>query len=68
MGIELETSRLGQPGSYFKEVPAMLEKTRDEMVAVLREVGFKPIVPDGAYFIMTDVSGLGQCLQCGRPS
>lgn len=60
VGIELETSRLGQPGSYFMEVPAMLEKKRDETVAVLREVGFIPIVPDGGYFIMADTSGLGQ--------
>jgi len=59
VGIELETSRLGQPGSYFMEVPAMLEKKRDETVAVLREVGFTPIVPDGGYFIMADTSGLG---------
>lgn len=60
VGIELETSRLGQPESYFMEVPAMLEKKRDETVAVLREVGFTPIVPDGGYFIMADTSGLGQ--------
>lgn len=61
VGIELETSCLGRPGSYFMEVSAGLEKNRDEMVAVLREVGFTPIIPDGTYFMVADTSSLGQC-------
>ncbi len=57
--MELETSRLGQPDSYFRQLPELLEKKRDEFAAVLREVGFEPIVPDGGYFIMADTSSVG---------
>ena len=60
MGFEIEASRLGHPDSYFKQLPQMLEKKRDETVAVLREVGMEPIVPEGGYFIMADTSPLGQ--------
>ncbi len=59
VGVELETSRLGQPDSYFRQLPELLEKKRDEFAAVLREVGFEPIVPDGGYFIMADTSSVG---------
>ena len=63
VGIELETSRLGSPDSYFKQLPQMLEKKRDEVIAVLKEVGFEPIVPDGGYFVMADTSPVGEsCL------
>ena len=58
-GVELETSRLGQPGSYFRELPEMLEKKRDEMAEVLKGVGLNPILPDGGYFMMADTSTLG---------
>lgn len=32
---------------------------RDRMVQQLTEIGFKPIVPDGGYFILADFSDLG---------
>ena len=32
------------------------------MAAVLREVGFDPIIPEGGYFMMADTSGLGRLL------
>ena len=59
VGIELETSRLGDPESYFKQLLQMLEKKRDETAAVLREVGMEPIIPEGSYFMMADTSSLG---------
>ena len=38
----------------------MLEKNRDGMAEVLREIGMKPILPDGGFFMLADVSPLGQ--------
>lgn len=37
----------------------MVEKKRDEMAEVLREVGLEPIIPDAGYFMMADTTPLG---------
>ena len=34
------------------------ERKRDYLVGVLDEIGLRPGVPDGGYFILTDVSDL----------
>ena len=52
----METDKLGKPDCYFVELPRLLRRKRDEALAVLREVGFNPIVPDGGYFVLADVS------------
>ena len=56
----MEFDRLGQPDSYFKELPAMLLEKRDKMAKVLEEVGLDPIVPDGGYFMLADTTSLGR--------
>lgn len=38
----------------------MVEKKRDEMAEVLREVGLEPIIPDAGYFMMADTTPLGE--------
>ena len=58
--LEVETARLNQPECYFKELPQMVERKRDETVQVLREIGLEPIVPDAGYFIMADTAPLGK--------
>ena len=62
VGLELELSRFGQDGSYFKELPAMLLKKRDTMAQVLQEVGLTPVIPEGGYFMMADTAALGALL------
>ena len=52
----MEIAKLRTPDCYFAELPRLLHRKRDEVLAVLREVGFDPIVPDGGYFVMADVS------------
>ncbi|KAL5484469.1 hypothetical protein EMCRGX_G020977 [Ephydatia muelleri] len=54
--FDVETDKLGKPDCYFVELPRLLRRKRDEALAVLREVGFNPIVPDGGYFVLADVS------------
>ena len=58
--LETETARLGQPECYFSELAQLLERKRDEMALVLREVGLDPIIPEGGYFMMADTTSLGE--------
>ena len=60
--------------SYFKDLAAGLRSRRDELCAGLRQAGLEPNVPQGGYFVTTDVShlaadGLEFCLdlpkRCG---
>lgn len=59
MGIERETPILGQEDSYFKQLPRMLQLKRDEMYAALKDVGMSPIIPQGGYFMLANISELG---------
>jgi aminotransferase len=45
--------------SYYSEMAADYEKKRDMFCAALTEAGLTPYVPEGAYYVLADVSGLG---------
>lgn len=47
------------PDSYFATFQADYRLKRDALAAGLALVGLSPHVPDGAYFIMADISGSG---------
>lgn len=47
------------PNCYFNLLPTELKKKRDFMANFLVEVGMKPILPEGGYFMMVDWSPLG---------
>lgn len=55
----IDIKRMDDPECYFNSLPKELEVKRDRMVHLLESVGLKPIVPDGGYFIIADVSLLG---------
>lgn len=55
----IDIKRMDDPECYFNSLPKELEVKRDRMVRLLNSVGLKPIVPDGGYFIIADVSSLG---------
>lgn len=38
----------------------MLKEKRDSMAKMLSSVGFKPIIPDGGYFMLADISEIGK--------
>ena len=59
-GFELETARLSSPECYFRELPAELRTKRDRMCEALQEVGMKPVMPQGGYFMMCDYSKIGK--------
>ncbi|EDV27448.1 Kynurenine--oxoglutarate transaminase 3 [Trichoplax sp. H2] len=57
--IETESERLGDKNCYFRQLPKMLERKRDKMAVLLKSIGVVPIIPEGGYFMMADVSPLG---------
>jgi len=52
------TVALGLPDSYYASVSSAYLERRGTLVSALREGGFRVFVPDGAYYVMTDVSDL----------
>jgi aminotransferase len=50
---------LSLPQSYYDTLQAEYRARRDLLLPVLEESGFKVFVPDGAYYIMTDISDFG---------
>ena len=50
---------LSLPESYYDELQKDYQKKRDFIVPVLQDVGFKCDFPDGAYYVMTDISNFG---------
>src|SRR5688572_27057446 len=50
---------LSLPGSYYDHLQADYRVRRDMLLPVLENAGFGTFVPDGAYYIMTDISAFG---------
>jgi len=50
---------LDLPDSYFAELAAHYQARRDRVVAMLERAGLRCAIPSGAYYVMTDITGLG---------
>jgi aminotransferase len=50
---------LGLPRSYFDGLASTYRVRRDRLMGILRDAGFVCSAPQGAYYIMTDISGFG---------
>ena len=50
---------LSLPQEYYDNMQLEYRARRDLLLPVLEKAGFKTFVPDGAYYIMTDISGFG---------
>ena len=44
---------------YYAELAEMYQTNRDFLAGALTEAGLTPIIPDGTYFMMADISPLG---------
>ncbi|NXT77856.1 KAT1 transaminase, partial [Zapornia atra] len=55
-GFQRELQLYGTPDSYFIQLPKELQQKRDQMVQSLDAVGMKPIIPEGTYFLVADIS------------
>jgi aminotransferase len=56
---EAGTVAMGLPGEYYESLRADYLERRDLMVGLLEDAGFKTYLPYGAYYVMTDIEGLG---------
>nr|XP_061790334.1 kynurenine--oxoglutarate transaminase 3-like [Nerophis lumbriciformis] len=50
--------QMGRPECFFKALARNMEGKRDHLATMLREAGFLPVIPEGGFFIMADVSEL----------
>jgi aminotransferase len=50
---------MGLPASYYEKLQREYQRRRDYLLGALEEAGFKCFKPDGAYYIMTDISDFG---------
>ncbi len=53
------TYALSLPESYYIELQKEYQRKRDFIVPILQNAGFKCETPQGAYYVMTDVSDFG---------
>ncbi|XP_052658318.1 kynurenine--oxoglutarate transaminase 3 isoform X1 [Harpia harpyja] len=54
----IDYKRMDDPDCYFYSLSRELESKRDRMAHLLQESGLKPVIPDGGYFMIVDVSTL----------
>jgi aspartate/methionine/tyrosine aminotransferase len=50
---------LDLPDAYFAELAAHYQARRDRVVGMLERAGLRCAIPAGAYYVMTDITGLG---------
>jgi len=55
---EAATVAMAMPDSYYEALVAGYCERRDTLLPALAEAGFRLHEPDGAYYVMTDISGL----------
>ena len=51
---------LALPDAYYADVAGSLRRKRDLLAVGLRSAGFQVFVPQGTYFITTDIAALGE--------
>ncbi|HEY3138077.1 MAG TPA: aminotransferase class I/II-fold pyridoxal phosphate-dependent enzyme [Blastocatellia bacterium] len=56
---EAGTHALRLPRSYYDKLQADYAARRDRILGVLKDAGFRCFDPDGAYYVMTDISAFG---------
>ncbi|XP_034047405.1 kynurenine--oxoglutarate transaminase 1 [Thalassophryne amazonica] len=57
-GFEREYNLFGSPDSYLQQLPAMLHHKRNKLASCLQSVGLQPIMPEGGYFMIVDISSV----------
>ncbi|XP_028664863.1 kynurenine--oxoglutarate transaminase 1 isoform X2 [Erpetoichthys calabaricus] len=57
-GFQRELDVLGRPESYLFQLPRQLQEKRNRLVECLLSVGMRPIIPEGGYFLIVDISAL----------
>ena len=52
----MELSRLHKDECYFRSISAELKPKRDRLAQLLIDAGLKPVIPEGGYFMLADIS------------
>jgi aminotransferase len=52
-------SALEFPPSFYTELLGDYQERRDSIISGLREIGFDPVEPDGAYYVMAGIKSFG---------
>lgn len=60
-GFQREYEVFGTPDSYLQQLPAVLCQKRNKLASCLEGVGLRPIMPEGGYFIVADISSVSEC-------
>jgi aspartate/methionine/tyrosine aminotransferase len=53
------TAALTLPGSYYRDLASLYDRKRKILYAGLSDAGFRCRLPEGAYYIFTDISDFG---------
>ncbi|KAJ8418529.1 hypothetical protein AAFF_G00000280 [Aldrovandia affinis] len=61
-GLLRDYELMGSPDCYFCSLALELEGKRDRMAAILQSAGMSPIIPEGGYFMIADVTALNKDL------
>ena len=61
--IELELERIDSPECYFNSISNELRPKRDKLANALLEAGLTPVIPEGGYFIMADITKLAKSFE-----
>lgn len=59
---------MGKSDCYFSTLAEELEGKRDRMAAILKQAGMSPVVPEGGYFVLADVTALSKRMFCWNTS
>lgn len=51
---------MAQPECYFTSLAEELEGKRNRMAAIVEDVGMTPVIPEGGYFMLVDVTSLSE--------
>jgi len=60
--FEKEKDLIGTDDSYWKWLHDILIKKRDRMYEISKEAGFQPIMPEGGYFMVADLTKLAKTM------
>ena len=59
--MEHEIKLFGTKDSYWKWLIDTLTDKRDKLAKMVEAAGMVPIIPEGGYFMMADMSPLSKC-------
>lgn len=57
-GLIRDYALMGQPDCYFSSLAEELQDKRDRMASIVQAAGMTPVMPEGGYFMLVDVSPL----------